>query len=111
MKKGEIDRMARIWMACNYFIIFIFFFLFFFYLSTYLPVPASLLSPLPVVSLEIQDRHGILLREVLSDEGGRCRWLKLEEISPYLIKATIAAEDKNFLFHSGLNPLSILRAA
>jgi len=111
-KNGEIDRMARISrMARNYFIIFVFFFLFFFYLSTYLPVPAYLLSPLPVVSLEIQDRHGILLREVLSDEGGRCRWLKLEEISPYLIKATIAAEDKNFLFHSGLNPLSILRAA
>jgi len=110
-KNGEIDRMAPIWRARNYFIIFVFFFLFIFYLSTYLPVPASLLSPLPVVSLEIQDRHGILLREVLSDEGGRCRWLKLEEISPYLIKATIAAEDKNFLFHSGLNPLSILRAA
>jgi penicillin-binding protein 1C len=103
--------MVRIWMARNYLIIFVFFFLFLFYLSTYLPVPTSLLSPLPVVSLEIQDRHGILLRQVLSDEGGRCRWLKLEEISPYLIKATIAAEDKNFLFHAGLNPLSILRAA
>ncbi|MCX7973561.1 MAG: penicillin-binding protein 1C [Candidatus Aminicenantes bacterium] len=84
--------------------------LFIFYFSTYLPLPASLLSPMPMISLEIRDRHGIRLREVLSDIGGRCRWLKLENISPYLIKATIAAEDKYFFFHPGINILSLARA-
>lgn len=92
-------------------LILLFFFLFIFYISTYLPIPASLLNPLPVISLEIRDRQGILLREVLSEAGGRSRWLRLEDFSPFLIKATIAAEDKNFMGHPGINPLSVLRAA
>ncbi len=91
-------------------VIFTFFSFFLFFISTYIPVPSSMLSPLPVISLEIRDRNGVLLREVLSDAGGRCRWTKLKEISPYLIKATIAAEDKIFPSHPGINPVSVLRA-
>jgi len=91
-------------------VIFIFVSFFLFFISTYIPVPPSMLSPLPVISLEIRDRNGVLLREVLSEEGGRCRWTKLKEISPYLIKATIAAEDKIFPTHPGVNPASVLRA-
>jgi penicillin-binding protein 1C len=63
-----------------------------------------------VISLRLLDRNGVLLREVLSDEGGRCRWVKLEDVSPHLLKATIAAEDKLFFFHRGVNTLSVLRA-
>ncbi len=44
-----------------------------FFLSTYVPVPRAKLNPAPLLSLEIRDRHGLLLREVLSDEGGRSR--------------------------------------
>ncbi|MDH7511586.1 MAG: penicillin-binding protein 1C [Clostridiales bacterium] len=82
-----------------------------FLLSAFIPVPRSRLSPAPVVSLEIRDRNGKLLREVLSDEGGRCRWVELEDVSPHLIKATIAAEDRRFPFHSGLNVLAVVRAS
>ena len=78
--------------------------------STYIPVPLSKLSPAPLLSLEILDRHGLLLREVLSDEGGRCRWVTLQEISPHLIKATIAAEDRAFPFHSGIDLVAVARA-
>ena len=79
-------------------------------LTTFLPFPKSKIGPGPVISLRLLDRNGVLLREVLSDEGGRCRWVKLEDISPHLLNATIAAEDKSFFFHHGVNGLSVLRA-
>ncbi|MCJ7611530.1 MAG: transglycosylase domain-containing protein, partial [Candidatus Aminicenantes bacterium] len=70
--------------------------------SFYWPFPKTRLNPAPVISLRILDRNNVLLREVLSDEGGRCRWLKLEEISPRLLQAVVAAEDKNYYRHSGV---------
>ena len=80
------------------------------FLTTFLPFPGSKLGPGPVISLRLLDRDGVLLREVLSDEGGRCRWVRLEDVSPHLLKATIAAEDKLFFFHRGVRLLSVLRA-
>jgi len=82
-----------------------------FFASLYVPIPRDRLGPGRVVSLRLTDRQGILLREVLSDEGGRCRWIPLKEISPYLLKATIASEDSQFLIHSGLDVVAVLRAA
>lgn len=78
--------------------------------SFYWPFPRTRLGPAPVVSFSILDRNGVLLREVLSDEGGRCRWLGLDEIPPRLLQAVMAAEDKNFYQHSGVNPLAVVRA-
>ncbi|MFQ6082005.1 MAG: penicillin-binding protein 1C [Candidatus Aminicenantia bacterium] len=78
--------------------------------SIFIPFPKSRLQPAPVISLRILDREGRLLREVLSDEEGRCRWVKLNQISPYLISATLIAEDKNFFFHPGIDLKAILRA-
>ena len=82
-----------------------------FCISLYLPLPKEKFSPAPVTSLRIEDRNGTLLREVLSDEEGRCLWVELKDISSHLLNATLVAEDKDFLFHSGINYLSILRAA
>jgi penicillin-binding protein 1C len=78
--------------------------------STFIPFPSGRLGLGPAVSLRILDRNGGLLREVLSDEGGRCRWVSLSEVSPFLIKATVAAEDRFFFFHGGVDALSTLRA-
>lgn len=78
--------------------------------SLYLPFPRSKLDPGPVLSLRITDRNGVLLREVLSDEGGRCRWVGLGEVSPHLIRATLLSEDKNFFLHQGVNVPSVIRA-
>ena len=78
--------------------------------SLYLPFPQERLSPAPVVSLRLTDRNGILLREVLSDDGGRCRWVGLEDVSPFIVKATLAAEDRFFFLHKGIHPPSIARA-
>jgi penicillin-binding protein 1C len=78
--------------------------------SLYLPFPKSKLDPGPVLSLRITDRNGILLREVLSDEGGRCRWVGLGEVSPHVIRAALVSEDRNFFLHKGVNVLSVFRA-
>jgi len=80
------------------------------FLSFFLPFPKGKLAPGPVISLRLEDRNGVLLREVLSDEGGRCRWVGLEDISPHVLRATLAAEDKQFFFHRGVNSLAVLRA-
>lgn len=82
-----------------------------FFFSLYLPITQKRLRPAPLISLRLVDRNDHLLREVLSDEGGRCRWDSLEEISPCLIKASVAAEDKHFFLHSGIDLFSILRAS
>ncbi len=78
--------------------------------SLYLPFPEGKLKPAPVISLSLVDRNDIVLREVLSEEGGRCRWATLEEISPELQKATLVAEDRYFFLHPGINPFAIIRA-
>ncbi len=78
--------------------------------SLYLPFPKSKLAPGPVLSLRITDRNGILLREVLSAEGGRCRWVELEDISPHLVRAVLAAEDRSFPLHDGVRVPSVVRA-
>jgi len=78
--------------------------------SIYIPFPTGRLDPAPLLSVRIEDRNGSLLREVLSDRGGRCRWLERKDISPYLLKATVAAEDRGFFLHRGVSPLAVVRA-
>jgi penicillin-binding protein 1C len=79
-------------------------------LSLYMPFPGECLEPSPGISLSLLDRNNAPLREVLSDEGGRCRWVALDEVSPELVNATIAAEDRYFYIHPGINPVAISRA-
>ena len=79
--------------------------------TIFIPIPADRLSPLPVVSLQITDRNGITLREVLSDQEGRAYWLRWNEITPNLVTATISVEDSRFYIHPGVDPISVLRAA
>ena len=78
--------------------------------SCRLPIPGWRLDPKPLLSLRLTDRNGGLLREVLSDEGGRCRWISLAEIAPPVVWATIAAEDRNFPFHRGVDLAAVGRA-
>jgi len=78
--------------------------------SLYLPFPREWLEPAPSISLSLLDRNNTLLREILSDEGGRCRWIALEEVSTDLVNATVVAEDRYFYIHPGINPFAISRA-
>ena len=58
----------------------------------------------------ILDRNGNLLYEIIDPNAGLRTYVDLENISPYLIAATIATEDKDFYSHPGFSPLAILRA-
>lgn len=42
--------------------------------------------------------------------GYNDEWIKLSDISPYLINATISVEDQNFYYHIGFDYLRILKA-
>lgn len=42
--------------------------------------------------------------------SGSQEWINLEDISPYLIKATLSTEDKNFYNHFGFDFLRIMKA-
>jgi penicillin-binding protein 1C len=61
-------------------------------------------------SIKFYDRHGFLLQELLSADATRSVAVKLEEVSPYFLNAIIAAEDKNFYDHHGIDYAAILRA-
>ncbi|MBN1438615.1 MAG: transglycosylase domain-containing protein [Anaerolineales bacterium] len=58
----------------------------------------------------IFDRNGQLLYEIIDPNAGRRTYTPLTSISPYMLAATIAAEDKNFFSHPGFDPWAILRA-
>ncbi|MBX4187853.1 MAG: transglycosylase domain-containing protein, partial [Candidatus Doudnabacteria bacterium] len=61
------------------------------------------------VSSKVLDRNGVLLYEIHGET--KRTPVKLAEISPNLVKATLAIEDENFYSHYGLSPSSIARAA
>lgn len=58
----------------------------------------------------IYDRNGNLIYEIIDPNAGRRTHVTLDEISPYLIAATIATEDKDFYTNPGFDPWGIIRA-
>jgi penicillin-binding protein 1C len=65
----------------------------------------------PVVSIEVVDRDGALLRPFATPEG---RWrlpVKLSDVDPQFIKMLIAYEDKRFYDHIGVDGWAVGRAA
>jgi len=58
----------------------------------------------------ILDRNGGILYEILDPNAGRRTYVKLDKISPFLVAATLATEDKEYYSHPGFDPIAILRA-
>lgn len=52
-----------------------------------------------------------MLYESLSRRGGRSRWLAAASLPPRLVDATVAAEDRRFFHHPGVDPVALLRAS
>lgn len=75
------------------------------------PLPPGLLERHGLVSLRITDRTGATLRELRSREDGRSLPLPQGEIPERLRLAFLAAEDKRFDSHPGVDPLAVARAA
>jgi penicillin-binding protein 1C len=70
------------------------------------------LGPIPTITPDttptIVDRNGIVLYEPLSAAGARNEWL--DEVPAAVGNATIAAEDRRFYHHAGIDPIAIARA-
>ena len=58
----------------------------------------------------ILDRNGNVLYEIVDPNAGRRTYVPLSRISPNLVAATIATEDKDFYNHPGFDLFAIIRA-
>ena len=58
----------------------------------------------------ILDRNGDLLYELIDPHAGRRTYVTLDKISPALVAATLATEDKDFYNHPGYDLFAIIRA-
>lgn len=59
---------------------------------------------------QILDREGNLLWEIIDPTGGRRTDVSLQKVSPDLIRATLATEDRFFYLNVGVDPIAITRA-
>ena len=59
----------------------------------------------------ILDRDGNLLYEIIDPNAGRREYIRIDDISPFMIAAIIATEDKDFYSHPGFDLVAIVRAA
>ncbi|HJR33350.1 MAG TPA: transglycosylase domain-containing protein, partial [Gemmatimonadales bacterium] len=75
-----------------------------------LPLPEGLLARPALATLDLTDRAGAPLRTTRTAEGSLSRWLSLEEIDPELLVAFVAAEDRRFYEHPGVDPRALARA-
>ena len=64
----------------------------------------------PAAAVRVLDREGALLRVVRGD-GVDQRWVPLAEVSPTLVSAVLAAEDRRFFAHHGVDLIAVMRAA
>lgn len=62
-------------------------------------------------SKQIYDRYGAPMRGFLSENNTYYLPVPLTEVSPWLIAAAVAAEDKRFFSHPGVDVKAVLRAA
>lgn len=62
-------------------------------------------------STRCYDRHGQLLQVLPLEEGLRREWYDLEALPPRLVEVFLAAEDKRFYQHHGVDVRAIIRAA
>lgn len=73
-----------------------------------LPQPDRLISRNQAVSTKIYDRKGRLLYKIYRNQNRTL--VKIEDIPPYLIQATVAIEDAEFYQHYGFSPKGIFRS-
>ncbi len=75
------------------------------------PLPPSLREAKAGLSVCYLDREGALLREVRAEDATRARWIGLDDVGPRVADAILAAEDRRFYEHPGVDILAIARAA
>ena len=61
--------------------------------------------------VQVTDRAGRLLLELVGPDGQRQQPISLSQMSPWLIKAAVAIEDERFDSHCGVDVIAVVRAA
>jgi penicillin-binding protein 1C len=79
-------------------------------LALFTPLPSELREP-AVPSLRVVSRSGRMLRDVRADDGARARPRPLSAFPPHVRSAVLAAEDRHFYSHVGVDLTAVLRAA
>lgn len=74
------------------------------------PFPEEMLERRPPSSTLVVDRHGEPLRVFLGADGSFSLWVPLADFGEWLPQAIVAAEDKRFREHCGIDPVALLRA-
>lgn len=83
-------------------------FLAYWFIFNELPDPNTLTTRPQTVTTKIYDRHGQLLYKIYRNQNRSL--VKLEDIPPTLVQATIAVEDAEFYQHPGFSLKAIFRA-
>jgi len=73
--------------------------------------PVEKINSLPSSGAKIYDRNGNLLYQYIDDTSGLRQPVHLDQISPYLIAATVSTEDASFWENPGVNVKGLARAA
>jgi penicillin-binding protein 1C len=74
------------------------------------PLDPSLLDDGPSVSTIVVDRNGTVIYESRAATGTRGIALGPDRLPPVLVAATLAAEDRRFFSHLGVDPIAVARA-
>ena len=74
------------------------------------PLPSAMTALPRAAGMDIEDRHGVLLRTTRSVDGSKVRWISYEHIDSDLINAFVAVEDRRFWDHHGIDVSAVARA-
>lgn len=75
--------------------------------SKSLPTSSQILAHEPSLATIIYDRNGKIVTRLFEEDR---TWVKFDRISPWMIKAILAAEDDQFYDHRGIKITAIIRA-
>ena len=76
-------------------------------ISKSLPSTEEILGHEPSLATIVYDRNERVITRLFQENRN---WVKLDVVSPWMVKAILAAEDDRFYDHSGIRPVSIFRA-
>lgn len=73
------------------------------------PLPPAL-ARAPEASVVITDRGGRVLYQARTRDGSLLAPVRVEDVSPWVVPALLAAEDARFYSHPGADPIAMVRA-
>ena len=69
------------------------------------PLDSRLLGQ--TASVTVLDRNGEVLYEPVAASGSRRTSITAAELPPRVVEATLAAEDRRFFLHPGIDPIAV----